>query len=67
MKRCAHFDPEFATVNPDKFPTYEVSKDPKEWEYVKRLLPQTEIPEAPTEVKKYPSGWKPQLGKFISF
>ncbi|XP_065208719.1 large ribosomal subunit protein mL49 [Planococcus citri] len=63
IRRCAHFDPKISKPDLDSLPSYEVSKDPKEWDYVKRLLPQTEIPAPPTEIKKYASGWKPQTVK----
>ncbi|XP_050299783.1 probable 39S ribosomal protein L49, mitochondrial isoform X2 [Anthonomus grandis grandis] len=38
---------------------YEVTKDPVDWEYVHRVLPQLTIPE-PLKKDVYPSGWKPQ-------
>ncbi|CAG9762421.1 unnamed protein product [Ceutorhynchus assimilis] len=38
---------------------YEVTKNPVDWDYVQRLLPNTVVPE-PVKKDKYPSGWKPQ-------
>ncbi|XKL66068.1 hypothetical protein PGB90_009488 [Kerria lacca] len=43
----------------EDLPKYEVTNDPKEWEFVMRLLPDKKIPEV-KEKKEYPSGWKPQ-------
>jgi len=38
---------------------FEATQDPIDWEYVKRVLPATVVPE-PLKKDKYPSGWKPQ-------
>lgn len=40
-----------------------MSSDPKEWEYVKDLLPLTTVPE-PSEKPIYPSGWRPVKSEF---
>ncbi|XP_076648173.1 mitochondrial ribosomal protein L49 [Halictus rubicundus] len=49
--------------DPSKYTDYEVTRDPKEWEYVERLLKPKIIPEPQFENKEYPSGWKPPTAK----
>lgn len=49
--------------DPSKYTDYEVSKDPKEWEYVERLLKPKTIPKPCMDKKEYPSGWKPPVCK----
>ncbi|XP_031849251.1 mitochondrial ribosomal protein L49 [Nomia melanderi] len=46
-----------------KYADYEVTRDPEEWKYVKRLLKPKLIPEPKFENKSYPSGWKPPTSK----
>ncbi|XP_043529255.1 probable 39S ribosomal protein L49, mitochondrial [Frieseomelitta varia] len=46
-----------------EYTDYEVTKDPKEWEYVERLLKPKVIPAPCLENKEYPSGWKPPVAK----
>ncbi|XP_043283952.1 probable 39S ribosomal protein L49, mitochondrial isoform X2 [Venturia canescens] len=43
-----------------ELPDFEVSKDPAEWKYVEWTLQGEVVPSPPSEVKEYPSGWKPQ-------
>lgn len=50
--------------DPTKYTDYEVTKDPKEWEYVERVLKPKVIPVPCLENKEYSSGWKPPVGKF---
>lgn len=40
-------------------PKIEIFKNPPEWKYVERLLPQSTVP-TPTPKNEYPSGYKPQ-------
>ncbi|XP_053998532.1 probable 39S ribosomal protein L49, mitochondrial [Hylaeus anthracinus] len=47
----------------EQYPDYEISNDPREWEYVTRLLPPTVVPVPPLEEKVLPSGWKPPTVK----
>ncbi|KOC62315.1 putative 39S ribosomal protein L49, mitochondrial [Habropoda laboriosa] len=49
--------------DPSKYTNYEVTRDPKEWKYVERLLKSKVIPEISLENKEYPSGWKPPIAK----
>ncbi|XP_014271785.1 large ribosomal subunit protein mL49 [Halyomorpha halys] len=44
--------------NPEDKVDFNVSKDPKEWKYVSRLLPGKYIPD-PIPKDNFPSGWKP--------
>ncbi|XP_050539291.1 probable 39S ribosomal protein L49, mitochondrial [Daktulosphaira vitifoliae] len=49
--------------DPSHYAKFKVTSDPKEWQYVERLLPPTIIP-PPPQTKNLPSGWKPQTAKF---
>ncbi|XP_076669868.1 mitochondrial ribosomal protein L49 [Andrena cerasifolii] len=49
--------------DPSHYTDYEVTRDPKEWEYVERLLKPKTVPVPPLENKKLPSGWKPPVAK----
>lgn len=40
---------------------YEVTNDPKDWQYVEKLLP-LEIVPVPKPKSHYPSGWRPCKG-----
>ncbi|CAH1400859.1 unnamed protein product [Nezara viridula] len=51
--------------NPDDKVDFDVSKDPKEWKYVSRLLPAKFIPD-PVVKDNFPSGWKPQSVDAVS-
>ncbi|XP_017878548.1 probable 39S ribosomal protein L49, mitochondrial [Ceratina calcarata] len=50
-------------LDPSKYTDYEVTTDPKEWEYVERLLKPKAIPTPCMDNKEYPSGWKPPVSK----
>ncbi|XP_076290717.1 mitochondrial ribosomal protein L49 [Lasioglossum baleicum] len=49
--------------DPSKYTDYEVTRDPKEWEYVERLLRPKVIPVPELENREYASGWKPPTAK----
>ena len=54
--------PKISDIDLSKLPEFETSNDPKEWQFVERLIPLEIIPE-PKEFKdKAPSGWVPQRG-----
>ncbi|XP_078047246.1 mitochondrial ribosomal protein L49 [Augochlora pura] len=63
QKRWGTFRSSPMYENPSKYTDYEVTKDPKEWEYVERLLGNKIVPMPPLEKKEYASGWTPPTAK----
>lgn len=60
QERCSSFQSSPKVGDPSNYTDFEVSKDPKEWSYVERLLASKTVPPAPTSIdKEFPSGWKP--------
>lgn len=49
-----------SVVDPNaKYTDVEVSKNPEEWKWVERLLPQKMVPAPPADKTEFASGWKP--------
>lgn len=63
QKRWSSYNSSPKYIDPSNYTDYEVSKDPKEWEYVECLLKPKVIPTPHLEKKEYPSGWKPPVAK----
>ncbi|XP_015179927.1 PREDICTED: probable 39S ribosomal protein L49, mitochondrial [Polistes dominula] len=49
--------------DPSHYTDYEISTDPVEWDYVKRLMKNKVIPKPTSTDQNLPSGWKPATAK----
>ncbi|XP_012264333.2 probable 39S ribosomal protein L49, mitochondrial [Athalia rosae] len=61
QQRCSSFKSSPKVGDPSNYTEFEISKDPKEWFFVERILALKTVPPAPTSTDtELPSGWKPQ-------